>query len=311
MRLSWHTGAYPRRIRRGRRLAAARGGRRLALLGRRDLEPELGERLLDLRGQARHVEADQAAQVGHGPVVDEPVAGDADRAGPASDAVRRGRRAAPPRPPRGPRTRTRRSRRSPRRSRASDLPRAWSRISWRSSGLTNRALMTPTDQPRPSSTSATSRARAGDRPEGHEQQVAAFPEDLAAARPGSPRARARDAEPGVARVVERERVVLGERRAQQRAQLLLVARAGDDEVRQHPLRRHGEHALVARPVLADEAGAVDRRAAPGRRSGTRRARSGRTRAAGTSSRARRPGACPRARGPSRASRRAARRCRRR
>ena len=72
----------------------------------------------------------------------------------------------------------------------------------------------------------------GDRPEGHEQQVAALAEDLAAPDGDRLGLALRHAEPGVARVVERERVVLGERRPQQRAQLLLVARAGDDEVRQ-------------------------------------------------------------------------------
>ena len=57
--------------------------------------------------------------------------------------------------------------------------------------------------------------------------------------------------------MQRERVVLGERGPQQRAQLLLVAGRGDDEVRQLALGRQGEHALVARPVLAHEPGPVD------------------------------------------------------
>ena len=57
--------------------------------------------------------------------------------------------------------------------------------------------------------------------------------------------------------MQRERVVLGERGAHQRAQLLLVLRARDHEVRQLALRRDREHALVARSVLADEARAVD------------------------------------------------------
>ena len=51
-----------------------------------------------------------------------------------------------------------------------------------------------------------------------------------------------------------------------------------------------EHALVARPVLADEARPDRRRGAPAGRSGRRRGRSGRRRAGGTSSRSRRPAA---------------------
>ena len=53
-------------------------------------------------------------------------------------------------------------------------------------------------------------------------------------------------------------MVLGERGPQQRPQLLLVLRRGDDEVRQLALGRQREHPLVARPVLADEPGPVDR-----------------------------------------------------
>ena len=45
---------------------------------------------------------------------------------------------------------------------------------------------------------------------------------------------------------------------EQRAQLLLVLRRGDHEVRQLPLRRQGEHPLVTRAVLADQPGPVDR-----------------------------------------------------
>ena len=57
--------------------------------------------------------------------------------------------------------------------------------------------------------------------------------------------------------MQRERVLLAERRAHQTTQLLLVLGRGDDQVRQLAVRRQGEHALVARAVLADEAGAVD------------------------------------------------------
>ena len=61
-----------------------------------------------------------------------------------------------------------------------------------------------------------------DRPEAHEQEVAALAQDLAPPDREHRRLALGQAEPGVARVVERERVVLGERRAEQRPQLLLV-----------------------------------------------------------------------------------------
>ena len=105
------------------------------------------------------------------------------------------------------------------------LPRAWSRISSRSSGFAKRALITPTDQPsRVERVGGLERPR-DDRPEADEQQVAALAEDLAAPDRQQLGLDRRQAEPGVARVVERERVVLGERRPEQRPQLLLVLRA--------------------------------------------------------------------------------------
>ena len=57
--------------------------------------------------------------------------------------------------------------------------------------------------------------------------------------------------------MQRERVILGECRPDQRSQLLLVLGAGDDHARQLQLGREREHALVARAVLADEAGPID------------------------------------------------------
>ena len=68
----------------------------------------------------------------------------------------------------------------------------------------------------------------------------------------------RQPEARVARVVQRERVVLGDRGVQQRAQLLLVLGRGDDQVGQLALCRQREHPLVAGPVLADQPAAVDR-----------------------------------------------------
>ena len=217
-------------------------------------------------------------------------------------AVRRVRQSGPPRAPRARGCRTRRSRRSPRASPRGACPRAWSRISWRSSGLAKRALIRPTDQPSAASASATCRARA--------RRSARSRRAGCRCPPGGPRlrptgrisgVRSRQVEAGIARVVQRERVVLGERGPEQRPQLLLVLRAGDDEVRELALGGQREHALVARAVLADEAGPVHRRSPPAGRSGRRRGRSGRRRAGGTWSRARRPAARRRGRGRSRAS----------
>ena len=85
----------------------------------------------------------------------------------------------------------------------------------------------------------------------------ALAQDLALADRDRRRLDRRQVEARVARVVQRERVVLAEGGAQQPAQLLLVLGRGDDEVGQLALGRQGEHALVAGAVLADEAGAVD------------------------------------------------------
>ena len=67
----------------------------------------------------------------------------------------------------------------------------------------------------------------------------------------------RQVEAGVARVVQRERMVLAECRVHQPAQLLLVLGRGDDDVGQLALSGDREHALVARAVLAHETGAID------------------------------------------------------
>ena len=114
---------------------------------------------------------------------------------------------------------------------SSVLPRAWSRISWRSSGLAKRALIRPTDQPSASSMSAAWRPRStiGPKPTirmsrpSRSTSPTPIGQDL--------RLADRHAEPGVARVVKRERVVLRERRPHERAQLLLVLGAGDDHAR--------------------------------------------------------------------------------
>ena len=126
-----------------------------------------------------------------------------------------------------------------------------------SSGLAKRALMTPTDQPSAASASATSMPRMtiGPKPtissSAPSRRTSPWPTGMGV---GSTAGRSK---PGVARVVQRERVVLAERRAQQAPQLLLVLGRGDDQVRQLALGRDREHALVAGAVLAHEPGPVD------------------------------------------------------
>ena len=221
------------------------------------LDPQLGDRLLDLRGEAR---ARRAGSGAGGPSRTRgrrtgrrgcrwAAPGSTRYEGSASRASSNASSTAEPNPP----VTTLSSNVT-----TSDLPRAWSRISWRSSGLTNRALITPTDQPRPSNASATSSARPVIGPKVTNRR--SRPSRSTSPRPIGSTSGSRSGTPKPASrgIVERERVVLGERRAEQRAQLLLVPRAGDDEVRQHPLRRDREHALVAGAVLADEARAVDR-----------------------------------------------------
>ena len=61
-----------------------------------------------------------------------------------------------------------------------------------------------------------------DRPEADEQQVAALAKDLAATDRDDRRRDGLQAEPGIARVVQGERVVLAQRGVEQRAQLLLI-----------------------------------------------------------------------------------------
>ena len=94
----------------------------------------------------------------------------------------------------------------------------------------------------PKPTNSRSRPRAATRP----ARPAGRPAPPAPARsPGRAGSAARTGGPGRAPV-------------QQRAQLLLVLGRGDDEVRQLALGRDREHALVARAVLADQPGPVDR-----------------------------------------------------
>jgi len=96
-----------------------------------------------------------------------------------------------------------------------------------------------------------------DGPEPHYQDLTALTEHLAHPDRENLRSPHGDAEAGVARVVQRERVILGKSGPHERPQLLLVLGAGDDHVRQLALCRQGEHALVARPVLTHQTGPVD------------------------------------------------------
>ena len=306
-RLSWHSPLHADVCRSGApdSVADAAPGRAAAArpASRR-------ERLADLRGEAGGVEAEDAAQVrrrSRGRRTGRPGSRRSGRrprgsAGSARRASSSSSRTPIPKPP----VTTLSSNVT-----TSCLPRAWSRISWRSSGLANRALMTPTDQPSASSASAAS-TRA---PRSARTRRTAGRGPRAGPRPGRSGAIAGstggEPEPGVARVVQGERVVLGERGPEQRAQLLLVLRAGDHEVRQLALGGQREHALVARAVLADEPGPVDGEqdrlvvladVVDGLVEGALEER--------RVERDDRPHARP-SRGPSRASWRAARRCRRR
>ena len=105
------------------------------------------------------VEAQDAAQVGDRAVVDEPVAGDADDPDRHVAVARIGQPGLLEQLEDG-RRRTRRSRRSPRASRRAACRGPGRGSAARSSGLANRALMTPTDQPSAASASAASIARA-------------------------------------------------------------------------------------------------------------------------------------------------------
>ena len=95
------------------------------------------------------------------------------------------------------------------------------------------------------------------RAEADDQDLAALPQQLAHAHRqhlGDP---GRDTEARVARVMQRERMRLREGGSDERTEFLLVFWAGDDHVRQLALGRQREHALVARPVFADQSGSVD------------------------------------------------------
>ena len=128
----------------GRRLAG-RAGAGVPGVGRARVSRERGERLLDLRRDPGDVESQQPPQIGDRAVVHEPVARDADDperrlaiAGSTSRASSSTSSTAEPKPP----VTTLSSSVT-----TSRMPRACSRISWRSIGLANRALITPTDQP--------------------------------------------------------------------------------------------------------------------------------------------------------------------
>jgi hypothetical protein len=120
-----------------------------------------------------------------------------------------------------------------------------------SSGFANRALITRRTSRRSPGRGCLGRP-GDDRAEPDEQDVGALAEDLGATDRDRDRLDRGQPEARVARVVERERAVLAEGGHEQRAELLLVLRARDHEVRQLALGRQREHPLVARPVLADE-----------------------------------------------------------
>src|SRR4029079_4108608 len=83
-----------------------------------------------------------------------------------------------------------------------------------------------------------------DRAEADEEQVVALAQDLCLTDRDRPRLDGWQPEAGIARVVQRERMLLLERRVQERAQLLLVLRTGHDQVPQAALRRARHTSLV-------------------------------------------------------------------
>src|SRR5262249_56871219 len=89
-----------------------------------------------------------------------------------------------------------------------------------------------------------------DGPEADEKQVRAFAQDLGLADRDRLRRDGRQPEARVAGVMEREWMRLPEGGVEQRAELLLVLRAGHDQVRQLALGRDREHAPVRRGALA-------------------------------------------------------------
>ena len=177
----------PRSTRSWSRRTAAQAGVTSARLGRfarrRGPGADGGQRLADLAREALDVEADQASQVGDRAVVDEAVR-QPDRMTRNRDRPQAPASASLPR--RAPPARRRRSR--PPATLSSSvttrrLPRAVRRMQLASSGLANRALMTPTDQPSAASRSATSSRAHDDRPEADDEQVR---RPRAAARPARP-----------------------------------------------------------------------------------------------------------------------------
>ena len=138
------------------------------------------------------------------------------------------------------------------------LPRAWSRIRSRSSGCGEAGVDHADRPPVAASASAASSARATIGP--NPTKSTSMPSRRTSPRPigRTSGSIAAQAEPRVARVVEGERVILGEGRSEERPQLLLVLRRRDDEIRELALGREREHPLVTRPVLPDEPGAIDR-----------------------------------------------------
>ncbi len=96
-----------------------------------------------------------------------------------------------------------------------------------------------------------------DRPEADDQDVRPVAQHLRLADRDGRGLDVGQVEPRIARVVQRERMLLLERGVHQPAQLLLVLGRGDDQVGQLALRGQREHALVAGAVLADKPRPVD------------------------------------------------------
>ena len=139
----------------------------------------------------------------------------------------------------------------------SRLPAAWLARRAASSGFAHRALITVAVRPAAPSSRAASRSRWTIGPNPTSSRSDPFLEDLGHADLERLALPVGQVLAGIARIVQGDGSVMGQRGDHEVPELLLVLGRADDQVRQRPLGRQGEHPLVARAVLADEPRAID------------------------------------------------------